>query len=550
MDVSSLLGRMEQLYMEVRSMKHALQRHANVSKDLQFITEKINHQVCALECATDLTGGNGPDTSVAVIGATVMGTMDGATGLVGLASGAAPVEVSGLGAEEGATAGVSALEVEKAECDLMEASNKRRVPVYILLDEKNLTYFTDMCSALDVQNSHLSNMRIRSVCGDTYCTKSGKKFTGQVKEKFMIIDCEEVIAGSYSFTWLSAQVHSNMVMHFSGRITDSFDREFRCLYADSQIIDCFYNPEDEGPPYYSSYPVVTAPALTMGLGLPGMGLNVFSDRQRERERVCSENSSSQSSSSMSSVKAAPGMTPNTVYKVTHGNEKKEPNNNSHLSPERRGGGERERGGGQTPTPQNQTPPGTHVTLNGGTDLSPVSPFGQSIGIEWPKSNPADFLRANVGGTTSKFQGLGLYNSKPNVFHNAGTNPSTPSTYQTTKTQSPTPEDKLTPKQRTTSSPFLNKLTDLFLPPSSKDKDSNTYRKSPPQTTLPWSGPDLSQTEPESQQSPPPPTSPVVLMNRQDQKRMTLGHSKLDLVNHYNKMKSKQVYSRFELKSGN
>lgn len=43
----------------------------------------------------------------------------------------------------------------------------------------------------------LQNMRIRSVCGDTYCTKSGKKFTGQVLEKFMIIDCEEVIAGSY-----------------------------------------------------------------------------------------------------------------------------------------------------------------------------------------------------------------------------------------------------------------------------------------------------------------------------------------------------------------
>lgn len=41
-------------------------------------------------------------------------------------------------------------------CDLMEASNKRRVPVYILLDEKNLSYFFNMCSELDVQNSHLS----------------------------------------------------------------------------------------------------------------------------------------------------------------------------------------------------------------------------------------------------------------------------------------------------------------------------------------------------------------------------------------------------------
>lgn len=41
-------------------------------------------------------------------------------------------------------------------CDLMEASNKRRVPVYILLDEKNLSYFMEMCVALDIQNSHLN----------------------------------------------------------------------------------------------------------------------------------------------------------------------------------------------------------------------------------------------------------------------------------------------------------------------------------------------------------------------------------------------------------
>lgn len=46
-------------------------------------------------------------------------------------------------------------------CDLMEASNKRRVPVYVLLDEKNLQYFTEMCSALDVQHSHLS---VRTLC--------------------------------------------------------------------------------------------------------------------------------------------------------------------------------------------------------------------------------------------------------------------------------------------------------------------------------------------------------------------------------------------------
>ncbi|XP_026204782.1 protein FAM83C [Anabas testudineus] len=412
-------------------------------------------------------------------------------------------------------------------CDLMEAANKRRVPVYILLDEKNLMYFTDMCSTLDIQNSHLSNMRIRSVCGDTYCTKSGKKFTGQVLEKFMIIDCEEVIAGSYSFTWLSAQVHSNMVMHFSGRIADSFDREFRCMYADSQIIDCFHNPEEEGMPYYPSYQSMMAPGIGMGHG-PLMGLDLLSDRQRG----CSEHSSSQSSNSVSSVKAAPGMVTNNVYKVTQGHDKNELNGASHFSPERRGG---ERIGGQTAAP------GPRVSANGGGNHSPVadrlSPtYGQPMGIEWNKANAADIMRSNISGASSKFQALGLYDHKPNMFHG------TPNSNLNPKTQTPTPtSDKLNPKHRTPSNQFLNKLTDIF-----KDKDS--YRSPGPLSTA-WGGPDLSQPEPESQQSPPPPPSPGVVISRHDHKRMTLGHSKLDLVNQYNK-KTKPVYSRFELKSSN
>ena len=75
-----------------------------------------------------------------------------------------------------------------------------------------------------VSNSHVcvclcvcvQNMRVRSVCGDTYCTKSGKKFTGQVLEKFMIIDCEEVIAGSYrsvTHTRTHARTHAHTHTH-------------------------------------------------------------------------------------------------------------------------------------------------------------------------------------------------------------------------------------------------------------------------------------------------------------------------------------------------
>lgn len=261
--------------------------------------------------------------------------------------------------------------------------------------------------------------------------------------------------------------------------------------------------------------------------------------------MCSENSSSQSSDSVSSVKAAPGMSSNTVYKVTHN---KKESSNSHLSPERRGvGGGGDQSGGHVPTPTSRiNANGTSSAIQPPERPQPPT-YGQPMGIEWNKPIAADVMRANISGTTSKFQALGLYDHKPSMFHG------NPSSNLNARTQAPSPvnEGKLTSKHRTSSNQLLNKLSDLFLPPSTKDKEANNFwRSQSPQCPSPWGGPDLSQSEPESQQSPPPPPAPAEVWSRQDQKRMTLGHSKLDLVNQYNKMKSKQVYSRFELKSTN
>ncbi|XP_069808952.1 protein FAM83C [Dendropsophus ebraccatus] len=138
-------------------------------------------------------------------------------------------------------------------CDMIEAASKRRVPVYLLLDEKNLIYFIEMFEKLGFNKVQIPNIKIRTITGDTYCTKSGKKFSGQSLEKFLLIDCEHVIAGSYSFSWLSGHVHSNMATYFKGNIVEEFDREFRCLYADSLENDYFSNLENEngkpfGPP--------------------------------------------------------------------------------------------------------------------------------------------------------------------------------------------------------------------------------------------------------------------------------------------------------------
>uniref|UniRef100_A0AAY4CHW2 Scaffolding anchor of CK1 domain-containing protein n=1 Tax=Denticeps clupeoides TaxID=299321 RepID=A0AAY4CHW2_9TELE len=108
-------------------------------------------------------------------------------------------------------------------CDILEATTKRNVVVYLLLDHWEM---------LDLP-SIFQKMSIRSVCGQSYCAKSGRKFAGQIKEKFIIVDCAQVLVGSYSFSWLSWQVHRSLAMLIKGGAVKHFDLEFRRLYATS-----------------------------------------------------------------------------------------------------------------------------------------------------------------------------------------------------------------------------------------------------------------------------------------------------------------------------
>nr|XP_011764801.1 protein FAM83C [Macaca nemestrina] len=169
-------------------------------------------------------------------------------------------------------------------CDLMEASSRRGVPVYLLLAQEHLRHFLEMCYKMDLNGGHLPNMRVRSMCGDTYCSKAGRRFTGQALEKFVLIDCEQVVAGSYSFTWLCNQAHTSMVLQLRGRIVEDFDREFRCLYAESRPVEGFCSGEDPLSPRALRPPPV---ALAFRPGIP------------------SPTSSPPSSTSLSSIKRSP-----------------------------------------------------------------------------------------------------------------------------------------------------------------------------------------------------------------------------------------------------
>ncbi|XP_035474170.1 protein FAM83A isoform X4 [Scophthalmus maximus] len=82
-------------------------------------------------------------------------------------------------------------------CDILEASRKRNVSVHLLLDHVDLDLFVAMWQDLKLDGKNFPKLSVRSVDGQTYCAKSGRKLTGRVAESFIIKDWTEVLTGSY-----------------------------------------------------------------------------------------------------------------------------------------------------------------------------------------------------------------------------------------------------------------------------------------------------------------------------------------------------------------
>ncbi|XP_068080259.1 protein FAM83D isoform X1 [Danio rerio] len=117
--------------------------------------------------------------------------------------------------------------------DLREACTRRRVPVYILLDQSSVASFLQMCKNLCVHLDELLQMKVRTITGSTYYMRSGARITGKVHERFMLIDGNKVATGSYRFNWTDGKLNSSNLIELSGQITEKFDEEFRILYAQS-----------------------------------------------------------------------------------------------------------------------------------------------------------------------------------------------------------------------------------------------------------------------------------------------------------------------------
>ncbi|XP_032869170.1 protein FAM83F [Amblyraja radiata] len=120
--------------------------------------------------------------------------------------------------------------------DLLEASYRHRVGVYIVLDQDNLDNFLEMCRTVELNQLKIRNIRVRSIGGTGLYLTAGH-LKGTLNQKFMIVDGDKAFSGSYSFTWSSARLHRSSLALFTGQVLEAFDNEFRELYASSEAVD-------------------------------------------------------------------------------------------------------------------------------------------------------------------------------------------------------------------------------------------------------------------------------------------------------------------------
>ncbi|KFV01789.1 Protein FAM83C, partial [Pterocles gutturalis] len=303
------------------------------------------------------------------------------------------------------------------------------------------------------------NMRIRCLSGDTYYSKAGKKFAGQVLEKFILIDCDQVLAGTYSFTWLCSQVHTGLVTHFRGQIVAEFDKEFRYLYAESRAVTSFCLPDPGTCPSSQNTSKIA---------------NSLLKPPQVNDAETSSPSSSLSNVSIKSVKMSPFM--------------KNSSCNVHQEKQDSGSDSGNKKGKED------------------TSLKPACPKQQgeppdSLNSPPNKSTPALYHKSNLmpGRTFLQPEPSPALSSNKPSYH--GARKADDSSH---------------------GSPLRQEQT---LQSLSEGASSNG-------TSMKQKGAAANSGEPTAEYG--------------AEKRLTLGHSKLDLITKYNKLKSKHIHSRFEL----
>ncbi|XP_053724625.1 protein FAM83D isoform X2 [Synchiropus splendidus] len=111
--------------------------------------------------------------------------------------------------------------------DLHNAAS-RGVSVYVILNQRSAQ---ENFSVHRLRHPHI---RVRLLGGKSFCSKTGRMVVGDLKNNFILVDLETVIHGSYSsLTWTDAHLHRQLVTVITGSVVETFDKEFRILFAAS-----------------------------------------------------------------------------------------------------------------------------------------------------------------------------------------------------------------------------------------------------------------------------------------------------------------------------
>lgn len=131
--------------------------------------------------------------------------------------------------------------------DLLDASYKRRIPVYIIIDMAAVPCFLSMCGRADMHRGHLKNLRVRCCGGVEFFTRSAQKVRGSLSQKFLLVDGDRAISGSYSFTWSSSRLDRNLITVITGQAMETLDLQFRELYFMSRSVSLSKVPMVDEP---------------------------------------------------------------------------------------------------------------------------------------------------------------------------------------------------------------------------------------------------------------------------------------------------------------
>ncbi|KAM9392290.1 uncharacterized protein KZ484_003769 isoform 2-T2 [Pholidichthys leucotaenia] len=103
------------------------------------------------------------------------------------------------------------------------------------------------------------HLRVRCTGGAEFITRSCTKVRGRMGHRFMFVDGDKAVSGSYNFTWMSSRLDRNLITVVTGQAVDAFDRLFRFLYVNSSSVDLAQVAKDPEPvPDPSPQPTVVA----------------------------------------------------------------------------------------------------------------------------------------------------------------------------------------------------------------------------------------------------------------------------------------------------